>query len=267
MHGRIISIVCDLFEKRKMIYALAKRDFQSEYMGSYLGMVWAFLGPFLFITILYVVFTFGMRSTPVEGENFILYLVSGMVAWLFFSEALNNGTCIFDKFSFLIKRVDFRLSILLVVAVISTLPKHMFFIVLAILIALFNGVTPSLYIFQTLYYLLAMMFLLLGICWTTASVNLFAKDVSKLVIVVLQFGFWLTPIFWSINLIPTNYQWLIKINPVWYLVEGYRDSLFRDVGFWEKPLESLYFWLLALVLNILGIAVYRTIKPYFAEVV
>ena len=112
-----------------------------------------------------------------------------------------------------------------------------------------------------------MCFLLLGIGWITSSTQLFIPDVSKLISLLITFGFWLTPIFWDLNKIPAKYQWLVSLNPFAYIVQGYRDSIYLNIWFWEKPYETLYFWIITIVSLLIGITIFKKLKPHFAEVV
>jgi lipopolysaccharide transport system permease protein/teichoic acid transport system permease protein len=166
-----------------------------------------------------------------------------------------------------VKKVDFRLSILPIVKILSALVPHIFFLLIATVICWINGFAPSLYIFQVFYYLGAMIFLLLGLSWITSSTSLFVKDVIRLVSIITQFGFWLTPIFWNIKMIPGQYQWIIKLNPIHYIVNGYRDSLINNIPFWEHPYETLYFWLVTLCAMYVGITIFGKLRPHFAEVI
>jgi ABC-type polysaccharide/polyol phosphate export permease len=109
--------------------------------------------------------------------------------------------------------------------------------------------------------------ILLGLGWLTSSTNLFVSDVANIVAILIQFGFWLTPIFWNISMIPQQYHWIIKLNPVCYLIQGYRDSLVAHVPFWDHLLQGAYFWVLTAVLLLSGIAVFGKLRPHFAEVV
>jgi len=237
-------------------------------MGSYLGFVWVYLQPLLFIAVLYSVFTFGFKSgSSSEGVPFVVYLISGMIAWFYIAENLNAGANVIRQHSFLLKKVDFRLSMLPIVKLTSSSLPHFFFILIAIVIAAFNDIYPSFYILQLIYYFIAMATLLLGIGWLTSSTNIFVPDVSKFISVLVTFGFWLTPIFWSSEKIPEKYQWIIKLNPANYIVQGYRDSIINKIAFWEKPYETLYFWTLAGIMLWLGITVFKKLRPHFAEVV
>ncbi len=267
MLTRIQSFFQDIYAKRAIIGELAKRDFQQQYMGSYLGFIWVFLQPLLFIIILYIVFTFGFRSGASTDMPFVVYLISGMIGWMYFASILNISTSIISSSSFLVNKVDFRLSILPIVKILSDLIPHFFFILLAILIAWINGYAPSFYTLQIFYYLFCMITLLLGFSWMTSSTNLFVKDVGQIVSIITQFGFWMTPIFWNINSIPPQYQWLVKLNPMCYVVLGYRDSLVYKIGFWHHPYLTLYFWGFSGFVLLLGITIFGKLRPHFAEVI
>ncbi len=262
------GFVRDIYQKRDLIYDLARRDFQQQYKGSYLGFVWVFLQPLMFIGVLYMVFTLGFRAGRSTGDvPFVLYLVSGMIVWFFFAKNLSDGSNIVKQHSYLLKRMNFRLSILPVVKLASSLIPHMFFILMAIVLAWINGFPPGLYTLQIIYYFFSMIMLLLGLAWLTSSTNLFVSDVSKLVKIIVQFGFWLTPIFWNISRVPEAYQWILKLNPVFYLTTGYRDSLLYHVWFWERPWDTLYFWVFTTITLYIGITVFKKLRPHFAEVV
>jgi lipopolysaccharide transport system permease protein/teichoic acid transport system permease protein len=267
MIKRTKNFIKDIYDKRSILFELAKRDYQRQYMGSYLGFIWVYLQPLLFITVLYIVFTFGFRTgTSSDGVPFITHLISGMIAWFYIADNLNSGVQVIKNHSFLLKKVDFRLSLLPLVKLLSSLPPHLFFIFVAIIIASLNGIYPSLYLLQIIYYFFAMFALLLGIIWLTSSTNLFISDVSKLIGIIVTFGFWLTPVFWDMSRIPEKYQWIVQLNPATYIVEGYRDSIIHHIGFWEKPWQTLYYWIFTLGILYLGIKIFQKLRPHFAEV-
>lgn len=267
MITRTNNFLRDIYNKRSILYELARRDFQKQYMGSYLGFVWVYLQPLLFITVLYAVFTFGFRTGhSAEGVPFAVHLITGMIAWFYIAENLNAGVNVIKSHSFLLKKVDFRLSMLPIVKLMSSFVPHLFFIFIAILVAILNGVYPSFYLLQLVYYFVAMLSLLLGMAWLTSSSNLFVPDISKVIGVIVTFGFWLTPIFWDLSQIPEKYQWIVQLNPAVYIVEGYRDSIINHIAFWEKPYQTLYFWIFTVLTLSLGIKIFQKLRPHFAEV-
>jgi lipopolysaccharide transport system permease protein/teichoic acid transport system permease protein len=256
----------DIIDKRSIIFELVKRDLQQQYLGSYLGVVWLFIQPLILISILYAVFTFGFRTGTSGDMPFAIYLATGIVPWLHFAENFGANTGAISKYSFLVKKVDFRLSILPIVQMISSLVVHIFMVVVVICIAWFHGYAPGFYTLQVIYYLFAMSALLLGLGWMTSSTSLFVKDVTQVVAILVQFGFWLTPILWNINMIPEKYRWIIELNPMYYIITGYRDSIVSQVPFWERG-NTIYFWIFTLVVLYLGISMFRRLRPHFAEVI
>lgn len=264
---RAKHFLIDIYYKREILIELAKRDFQKQYMGSALGFVWVYIQPLFLITVFYLVFTFGLRAGGLtDGTPFIVYLITGMIAWFYFSENLLSNTNSIAQHNFLLKKVDFRLSLLPIVKLLSSVPSQIFFILIALIVASLNGIYPSWYTLQLFYYFFAMIILLLGVGWMTSSTNIFVPDVSKAVNLTVTFGMWLTPLFWDISIVPEKYQWIVKLNPFYYIVEGYRDSIIYDIGFWEKPYETLYFWTVTVSTLWLGITIFKKLRPHFAEV-
>ena len=103
--------------------------------------------------------------------------------------------------------------------------------------------------------------------WMMASANVFMKDISQVVGIVIQFGFWMTPIVWPASIVPEKYHVYLKINPVYYLVEGYRQSFLFKIPFWEVSLwQTIYFWGLSFLFLFFGIFIFRRLRPHFADV-
>ncbi|MFQ3323671.1 MAG: ABC-type polysaccharide/polyol phosphate export permease [Pseudomonadales bacterium] len=262
------GFVVDLIKSRELILDLVKRDYKQQHQGSYLGLLWNYLQPILFIAVLYTVFTLGLRTgREIDSMPFSLYLISGMVCWLYFTANLTAITSVIRNYRFLVKKVDFRLSILPIVKLLSSLLPHAVLLLITIAIAIYNGILPGWHSLQLLYYYCCMVALLLGLGWLTSSTSLFVKDVSNLVALITQFGFWLTPIFWHIDSMPEKLQWILKLNPAYYLVTGYRDAITGNAFFWQRPQETLVFWAITLLLLVSGAMIFKKLKPHFAEVI
>lgn len=262
----IIKPFKDIYHNRILLSNLIRNDFKSRYINNFLGIIWAFIQPSITILIFWFVFQVGFKASPVQDIPFILWLVAGMIPWFFFSEALSSSTSSILANSFLVKKIVFRVSILPIIQIISALIIHIFFVFFMFSMFLYYGYYPDLYWLQIGYYIVSSTILLLGISWITSSVVIFFRDLNQLVTMTLQFGFWLTPIFWMLTMVPESYRWIFKLNPIYYIVEGYRDSLINKIWFWEKPMETLQFWSITTILFILGIIVFRKLRPHFADV-
>ena len=255
----------DIFKSRKLIIALAKKDFQSRYLGSFLGIVWAFIQPTITILIFWFVFQVGFKSMPVDNFPFILWLMCGMIPWFFFSESLAFATNSVIDNSHLVKKIVFRVSVLPIIKILTSLFIHVFFILFLIFMFWIYDYAPNIYYFQIVYYLLCTILLVLGVSWVTSSLVVFLKDVGQIVTMVLQFGFWLTPIFWSLKTVPEKYSFLVKVNPFYYIVEGYRDTLIYHKWFWQHAHLTLYFWFVVIIFLMLGAFMFRRLRPHFAD--
>lgn len=255
-----------MYDIRKLTASLAINDFKMKYAGSFLGIIWAFIQPIVTILVYWLVFQIGFRAAPVEKVPFILWLMSGLIPWFFFYEALTSSTNCFFEYSYLVKKVLFKISILPVVKILSSFFVHVFFLVVMLIIFSIYGVYPTIYMLQLIYYLGCMIVILLGLSYITSSIVVFFKDFGQIVGIFMQFGIWVTPIMWNFNMISPNWQWVFKINPVYYIVEGYRDALFNHVWFWEKINDTLWFWNLTLIYLVLGIILYKKLKVHFSDV-
>lgn len=111
-----------------------------------------------------------------------------------------------------------------------------------------------------------MSILSLGLGFAVAAFNVFIRDISQVVFIVLQIGFWTTPIFWDINIMPPQIQMILKLNPMFYIVQGYRESFVYASPFWKHPYQTLYFWVVTLIIFSVGALIFKKLKPQFADV-
>lgn len=259
--------IAGIAARRNLLYEMTRSDFRAKYLGSYLGMLWAFVHPAVYIFILWLVFQVALKSKPMHDYPYLLWMLTGIVPWFFFSDSLGAATAAVLENGFLVKKMVFDSTLLPIVKILSCLVIHLFFIGVVFVICAAYGYPPTLYNLQVLYYLFAAMVLLLGLSLLTSSVVVFLRDVRQLVALALQFLFWVTPIFWSSQVVPPRLHTLLKLNPVYYLVEGYRASFIYKVWFWEAHgLWSLYFWGVTGTIFLAGVLVFRALRPSFADV-
>jgi len=264
--SKIIELFRELYSNKKLIFNLSKNDFKTKFVGSYLGIVWAFIQPVITIVVYWFVFQVGLRSGNVGDFPFILWLVAGLVPWFFFSDAIASGTSALIEYQYLVKKVVFKISILPFVKVLSAMFVHLFFMALAVVIYAAYGYTPDLYTLQIVYYTLCVFVLALALVYFTCSILVFLRDTSQIVAVFLQVGIWMTPIMWQVTILPSNLLVIFKAMPMYYVVMGYRDSLINKVWFFEKTYETAWFWGVTLVLFAVGTMVFKKLKVHFADV-
>lgn len=252
---------------RRLIWKLAKNDFKKRFAGSYLGIVWALVQPLVTVGLYYVVFDILMSGASRTNEApFVLFLTAGLVPWFFFSEALNNGTNAFREYDYLVKKVVFKVDILPVIKVTSAVFVHLFFVLVLLVVAAIYGYYPRLSMIQLPYYSICLYVLVLGLCYATGAICVFFKDILQIITILLQVGMWATPILWDMNAVGFTWVKWLKINPLVYIVEGYRDSIYRGKWFYEDWLGTLYFWVATALIFLLGRVIFKRLKVHFADV-
>lgn len=266
-----IESIKDVFGKRKLIMSLAVADFRKRFVGSYFGVAWMFVQPIVTIVIYYLVFQVAFRAVPPVDEPYVIWFVPGIVPWFFLSEALNHATNCLTEYSYLVKKVVFKVSVLPMVKIISCIFVHGIFIVIMVISYLIYGKMPSVYWLQAFYYTFCLFVLLIGVSFITSSITVLFRDMAQIVNIALQFGIWATPIMWHPHMeqfkgMLDPYIWILKINPMYYIVEGYRASFIDHIGFWELPGDTLYFWCFTGIVFIIGLKLFKKLKPHFADV-
>ncbi len=263
----IMILPAELYQNRELIWKLAKNDFRSKYAGSYMGIVWAFVQPVVTVLVYWFVFTIGGRAPAEDGAcPFVLWLIVGITPWFFFSDALGQGTSALLSYQFLVKKVVFKISILPIIKIISAFFIHVFLAAVAMLLLILNGFYPDLYWLQVIYFSGCAFLLVLGMSYITCSVVVFFRDLGQIISILLQVGVWITPIMWHLESLSRPMQILFKLNPVYYLVDGYRMALIDHMWFWEHFYSTAYFWIFTVVMFLFGALVFKRLKVHFADI-
>lgn len=265
------SLFKGIIEKRKLIWDLSKADFKKRFVGSYFGVIWMFIQPL--VTILIYAFLFGeygfKSPPPVPGASYVIWMVPGIVPWFYFSEALNTGTNCLQEYHYLVKKVVFQVEMLPIIKMISCFMVHACFLVIMVGLYLVGGHFPIVTWIQVLYYSFAASMLALAVTYLTSSIQVFFKDMAQIVGICLQFGMWLTPIMYHESMFTNAHPWLLplfKLNPFYYISTGFRDSMLEGYWFFERPTLTLYFWGVTFILMLLGLKVFRKLRPHFSDV-
>ncbi len=254
-----------IFNERKIIFRFATNDFKAKYAGAFFGVFWAFIQPLISIFVMWFVFEQGFKNAPIGDIKFMLWFVPAYVPWLFFSDATMASSTSLLEYSYLVKKIKFRVSILPIVKIISNLFVHVFFMCFIFLIFALYEQPVTVYAFQIIYYTACLFIFLVGLSWLTSALSVFFKDMPQIISVILQIGFWITPIFWNPENLEPELQTLLKINPVYYIINGYRDSLLYNIGILERPYMNLYFWSITIICFVLGAIVFKKLRPHFAD--
>lgn len=252
-------------DDKKMLIFLIKNDFKNKYAGSFFGVFWAFVQPVVIILLYWFVFQIAFGSGDQDGAPFVLWLMAGLVPWFFFSEAWMNATNSFIEYSYLVKKVVFDIKLLPFVKIASSLYVHIFFVVVTIILYTLMGRFPGVIIVQLIYYSLCLFVFVLALSYITSAIAVFFKDVTQIINILMTVGIWLTPIMWNVNTMGGKIALLMKLNPVFYVVQGYRDTLISHIWIKDRLLSTTYFWVVVFICAFAGYYVYNRLKPHFSD--
>jgi ABC-type polysaccharide/polyol phosphate export permease len=252
-----------LIESKNILITLAVRDVRYRYFSSIGGSLWLVLEPIVFVALLWLIFS-NFKSAPDTAIPFLAYLATGFCLWQFFATAIAGGTNSVRQYSYLVTKINFPIYIIPVVKVFSALILNFIFLGIIFILLPTLGITPSIKWALVLYYQFSLSVLVLGLIYITSAVNIFVKDISELVNIIVRFGFWLTPIFWSVDLMSDKVVYILSFNPLFYLVEGFREALLTGYSSHSSG-DHLYYWTFTLITFSLGVVTFKKLKPYFAE--
>lgn len=253
-------------EDCKLILKLVENDLKARYSGSALGLFWAYVQPLVTVLVFWYVFQIGFRNPPVSDVEYILWFAAGFIPWTFFSDGLTSSSNVFYEYSYLVKKMKFKVWQLPIVKVLSSFCIHFFLLVFVVGMYLLYGHQPHYSWIGVLYYSGCIMFLLLGNAFMVGALSVFFKDASQMVTIILQIGFWLTPVFWSDESMGENVIRILRLNPMHYVLEGYRDTLIHGIPFWREPIGDIaYFWIISILINLLGLKIYKKLRVHFSD--
>lgn len=263
-----IGIIKDHIQYKQQIFKLAKADLVKTYRGAALGWAWAIIKPAVTIFVYWFAFQIGIKGgKAVEGFPFFLWLIAGVVPWFYINDMLTQGTESIRKYSYLVTKMKFPISTIPTFVSISKLMVNLFLIVVMILIFIFMGYAPDIYIIQLPIYIL-LSFLFFTVFSLFASLlACMSKDFSNLVKSLVTAVFWLSGIVWNVNTIDIPWlETLLKINPVTYLVEGFRNCFIHKVWIWESPKTLLCFLAILIVLTVIAVVLYKKLRKEIPDV-
>jgi ABC-type polysaccharide/polyol phosphate export permease len=263
--GAFFDALGTFYRRRWLIGYFIHRQVTRSYRRSYLGLVWAVLGPLVWVFFLALIFS-SIKQRAVEGHptlNFGLYLYCGLLPFLTFSEALNKGLNAIRGSAGLVQKIVFPTEILPFTNAIASMVDKVFgFAALLVMLLLFGRtlhptllVMPAIVVLQLIF--------ILGLTYIMAVLGTFLPDVGEVMRPVIRGMFFVTPILWPADRLPDSLSWIEDYNPLAYLVNAYRGLILWD----ELPgaLSTLYFALFSVALLVVGFALFVRFKPQFAE--
>ncbi|MBP6085305.1 ABC transporter permease [Candidatus Gracilibacteria bacterium] len=244
----------------QLLWVIAANDFKLRYYGSYLGYLWSLLKPLSLFCVMWFVFSTFVRWDIV---NYQLYLLLGIMIWNFFTESTTMGLVALASKISIIKKVYFPRIIVVLASTVSAFIGLFFNLLVFFIFALLTGLafTPYMLLFPLI--LLPLYVFSMGISLLLAGLFIKFRDINQVWEVLLQVGFWLSPIVYPLHFVPEKYQFALLLNPITGIIQYARLLLIE--GAMPSLLGILYVYFAALVLFSLGFLVFSRFEPLAAE--
>jgi lipopolysaccharide transport system permease protein len=255
-----------IFEYRGLIWNFIKRDISQKYVGSLLGLYWSVLNPIITLVIYIIVFGVFLKVRIPGTTNiwdFALYFAAGFLPWMAFQTSVMRAAGSIIENKNYIKKVPFPSEIFPIYITLSEFVN--LFIGLAIffvLLLILKG-APTIYILLLPLAILLQMMFTFSLAFFLSSGTVYFRDIPQMLGALFMIWFWATPIAYTVNLIPEEFQWIVTLNPAYYMLEIYRDVLFYGK---IPEIEILVpFLVFSIVLFVLSIIFFQKTKRGFGE--
>lgn len=258
-----IKKICDFY---KCTVEFAKNDLKKRYAGSVLGAIWAYIQTAMMVVIYWFVFQYGLRNGAVDGVPFLPWFISGMMPWLMFSDIINSCMNCMAEYSYIVKKVVFNIDIIPASKIAVCLFIYAFFLVVIVIVTLCNHLFTGFYILQSILYLIAALLLAVPIGYAVCTVSVFFKDLGQIIAIILNMLMWATPIAWPATIVPEGLRWIIKLNPMYFVVSGVRNSLIYGIPITADIPYLFYFAGCVCALWAVCIPIYRRLLPHLADI-
>lgn len=256
----MFKVFKNLYNYRELLKTNVKKEIRGKYKNSFLGVLWSFLNPLLQIAVYAIVFPLILRNTQ---ENYVIFLCCGLIPWTFFSTAINRSAFTMVENGNILKKVYFPREILPISVVTSEAVNFLISTIIILAFVIFSGLGVTKYILVYPLIFIAQYLLLLAISFIVSSICVYIRDLQHFIGVFLQLLFYATPIVYAADTIPENFAWILKLNPMTYIINGYRDIFYNQT----MPDINAILILIAVVLIaiVVGYLIFNKLQKGFAE--
>lgn len=257
-----MKIFKDLYNYRELLKTSVKKDIGGKYKHSFLGVLWSFINPLLQILVYALIFPLVMKNGG-SYKDYTVFMVCGLIPWAYFTTVINRASFIMIENGNILKKVYFPRSILPLSLVTSETINFLVSCIIILAFIVIKGFGISKFILFFPLVLLIQYVLLLGIALIFSAVTVYMRDIQHFIGVVLQLLFYATPIVYSIDTIPENFRWILKWNPMTYIIEGYRVIFYNQT---MPDLKSLgVLGIISIIILIVGYLLFNKLQKRFAE--
>ena len=255
-----MNIFKNLYSYRELLKTNVKKDVRGKYKKSTLGVLWSFLNPLLQIVV--YSFVFGKILNASE-DNYAIFICCGLIPWIFFSTSINRSTMAIVDGGAILKKVYFPREIFPISVITAEAVNFVISTIIILAFVLIGGVGISRYwLFYPLILLVLYLFLV-GASLILSSITVYFRDLQHFTAVFLQLLFYATPVAYAGGRVPESYQWILHLNPMSYIIQGFRDIFLYHQA--PNVIALLILGAISLVLCVLGYLLFNKLQKRFAE--
>lgn len=259
----ITQLLLPLKSYKFLLLQLTQREIKARYKQSFIGYAWVILNPLAQLVVYSFVFSVVFHF-PTNNIPYIIFLYAALLPWTLFQSSITAATQSLIDNASLLKKVNFPREVIPYASVLSKIVDFAFSSVIFVILCLLLRVplSPTIIFFIPLF--LSQLLLTTGIALVLSTFNLFYRDIQYLTNLLLMLWMYMTPIVYPLSLVPTQYVWIYKLNPMVGIIEGYRSAIF---GY---PFETtIIMWSVAVsvVVFLFGFLLFKRSERVFADIV
>lgn len=256
----MVKFFKSLYNYRELLKTNIKKEVRGKYKNSFLGVLWSFLNPLLQIMVYAIIFQLILKNPQ---ENYSIFICCGLIPWTFFASAITRSAFTMVENGNILKKVYFPREILPISIVTSEAVNFLISSIIILGFVIFGGLGITKFIVFYPLILLAQYLLLIGISFIVSSISVYVRDLQHLIGVALQLLFYAAPIVYSPETIPVDFQWILKFNPMTYIINGYRDIFYYQ----QTPDIMALFSIIAIsiIICVIGYMIFNKLQKGFAE--
>lgn len=276
MFKSIRYVLKENFTNLFRIYSIAKYELLADMRDSKFGIFWNFASPAIQVLTYWLIFGVAWNRKPIEVHGitvpYLPWLIVGYAIWWFIQPCIQKGcSAIFSKTN-VITKMKFPVSVLPATVVCKELFNHCCMLLIMVVTLLICGYWPTIHWLWLIYYLFCAFVFSQSVTMILSVLTMLWRDIKKLVTSLIRMFMYFSPVIWEChfsNGIPfaSFLNSIMKLNPVYYIIQGYRDAVFYKIPFWEHPYLTLYFWGVVLVLFAIGCALMFKFKKKFIDLI
>ncbi|GGE56674.1 transport permease protein [Pullulanibacillus camelliae] len=270
--GSLVTVLKEQIKSFYLVRRLSFYEMKSENNNNYLGILWELISPLIQIAVYAFVFGFGIIGSghgrkPVDHIDYFSWLIAGFCVWYFINQAIIQGSrSVFSRIR-MVSKMSFPTSVIPTYVIFAKFYQHLMLLVIVVIMLQFSGHLLSIQFLQIPYYMFASILFLVALSLITSTLSTIIRDVHMLLQAVMRMLLYLSPILWLPDPKNTTITFIMKLNPIYYLVEGYRSALLGDPSWYmlEHLRYTIYFWVVVIILFIIGSKVHIKFRDRFID--